>query len=199
MSDTTGHAPPLPLPLPLPAWGHHVGLLNLGEAIPLANPHAAYDRMLFSERISRYCWGYDERRTDLLAACFTEDGIWEGDVLGQVPIGPFKGRERIIKWLSEFWPHQHDQRRHMILNTIVEEQSANLATTYSYLLLMSSDGRESKLETTGFYRTRYRKVGDHWLIERLTAGFDAPFWPGDINRMSQRGRARHGVGMDETG
>ena len=191
MSDATGPAPPLP------AWAHRVGLLDLGEAVPPADLEAVRDRLLFSERISRYCWCYDERRADLLAACFTEDGIWEGDVLGQVPIGPFRGRDRIVRWLTEFWPHQHDQRRHMILNTIVEAQGADLATTCSYLLLMGSDGRAASLETTGFYRTRYRKVGGQWLIERLTAGFDAPFWPGDINRMSARGRARHGVGIGQ--
>jgi hypothetical protein len=180
----------------LPAWGHRCGMLSLGEAVIPADARAVADRSLFSERIARYCWAYDERQLDLLADCFTEDGVWEGNVLGEIPVGPFTGRPAIRKWLSEFWPHQRDQRRHMILNTIVESQSEDAASTLSYLLLMSSDGERPKLETTGFYRVDYRREGDAWRISRLTAGFDAPFWPGNIKTMSERGRARHGVKAD---
>ena len=188
---------PQPAALPLPAWGHSGGLLRLGNAVPAASPAAAADRFLFTERIARYCWAYDERRADALAECFSENAIWEGNVLGQVPIGPFQGRERVVKWLTGFWPHQHDQRRHMLLNTIVEAQGTDSALTLSYLLLMSSDGRRVALETSGFYRVQYVRVGGQWQIERLSAGFDAPFWPGELDKMSARGRARHGIRGDE--
>jgi SnoaL-like domain len=148
---------------------------------------------LCMERIARYCWAYDERRLDALADCFTDEAIWEGNVLGRIPIGPFVGRARIKEWLSNFWPHQRDQRRHMLLNTIVEEQTAGSVVTWSYLLLLSSDSKRVALETSGFYRVMYQQVADQWRIARLTAGFDAPFWPGDIETMSSSGRTRHGV------
>lgn len=182
--------------LPLPAWGHGSGLIRLGEAVAPSDPIACADRLLFSERLARYCWSYDERRADLLGACFTEDGIWEGNVLGRFPIGPFAGRERIVTWLSEFWPHQKDQRRHMLLNTLVEAQTPTTAVTLSYLILMSSKGEHPSIETIGFYRTEQAKEGEQWLIHRLTAGFDAPFWPGDEKKMSPKGRARHGLGLN---
>ncbi|MES2172640.1 MAG: nuclear transport factor 2 family protein [Pseudomonadota bacterium] len=177
----------------LPGWAHKAGMLTLGKARGDEGPDGAADRQVICERIARYCWAYDERRTEALSDCFTQDAVWEGNVLGRIPIGPFVGRDRVVRWLTEFWPHQHDQRRHMILNTIVERQTREQATTLSYLLLMSSDGRAAKLETTGFYRTDYRREDGMWRIERLIAGFDAPFWPGDIDRMSERGRTRHGV------
>ena len=179
--------------LPLPAWGHASGLIRLGEASAPFDTAACADRFLITERLARYCWSYDERRVELLGACFTEDGVWEGNVLGRIPIGPFTGRERIAAWLSEFWPHQKDQRRHMLLNTLVEAQTPQTAATLSYLILMSSKGEHPSVETVGFYRTEQVKVGEQWLIRRLTAGFDAPFWPGNIDKMSARGRARHGV------
>ena len=179
--------------LPLPAWAHACGMLNLKESIRPSGAGELADRLLCMERIARYCWAYDERRIDALVDCFTEDAVWEGSVLGRVPVGPFVGRARIGKWLSGFWPHQHDQRRHMLLNTIVEEQSADSVLTLSYLQLLSSDSKRVKLETTGFYRVACRRADDHWKIARLTAGFDAPFWPGDIETMSASGRARHGV------
>jgi hypothetical protein len=145
------------------------------------------------ERIARYCWAYDERRVDALEGCFTDDAIWEGSVLGRVAVGPFIGRVRIREWLSGFWPHQRDQRRHMLINTIVEEQDNESVLTLSYLLLLSSDSKRVVLETSGFYRVMHHRVADQWRIARLTAGFDSPFWPGDIETMSPSGRARHGV------
>lgn len=81
----------------------------------------------------------------------------------------------------------------MILNTIVEEQTRSRATTLSYLLLASSNSTALAIETTGFYKVKCRRSGSTWQIEHLVAGFDAPFWPGDIRKMSEAGRARHGV------
>lgn len=179
----------------IPAWAHAAGLLDLGAGTRPDGPNAALDRSLICERAARYCWAYDERRAELLADCFTEDAVWEGNVLGKVPIGPFRGRGPIIAWLTEFWPHQHDQRRHMILNTIVETQTDSTATTLSYLLLMASTGKVASIESMGFYRNDYRCEGGVWRIARLSAGFDKPFWPGEIDKMSERGRARHGVAI----
>lgn len=175
------------------AWAHSAGILDLGPGTHPSDGSDAMDRATFCERIARYCWAYDERRIDRLGDCFTEDAIWEGNVLGQVPIGPFNGREAIMQWLSEFWPHQKDQRRHMLLNTIVEEQTGETAVTLSYLLLMSSTGEVMSMESMGFYRTAYRRKGGNWHISRLTAGFDKPFWPGKLKTMSDKGRVRHGV------
>jgi hypothetical protein len=192
MSDETPNATPQATII-LPAWAHACGMLDLQESQRPTDSAALCDRMLCMERIARYCWAYDERRADLLAACFTEDGVWEGNVLGKTAVGPFVGRERIREWLCGFWPHQRDQRRHMLLNTIVEAQVAGSVVTLSYLLLMSSDSRRVNLETSGFYRVLHRRVGEQWQIASLSAGFDAPFWPGKIETMSAAGRARHGV------
>lgn len=177
----------------LPAWGHASGTLLLQGGEVSDSLQSVANRIKITERIARYCWAYDERRVELLADCFTEDAVWEGNVLGHIPIGPFQGRDRLIKWLTGFWPYQHDQRRHMLLNTIVENLTADTALTLSYMLLMSSNAREVSVETSGFYRVTYRRDAENWRIDRLTGGFDAPFWPGEIDRMSPGGRARHGV------
>lgn len=179
--------------LALPAWAHACGILDLKESRRPVNSDEAVDRLLCMERIARYCWAYDERRLDALEGCFTDDAIWEGNVLGRIPIGPFVGHVKIGNWLSGFWPHQRDQRRHMLLNTIIEEQTAESVLTLSYLQLLSSDSKRVQLETTGFYRVMHQRAGEQWKISRLTAGFDAPFWPGNIDTMSVSGRARHGV------
>ena len=174
----------------LPGWASHSGVLTLGHGATADDPGA---RQLVLERVARYCWAYDERQADLLRDCFTSDGIWEGNVLDKVPIGPFSSRDAIVDWLAGFWPHQHDQRRHMLLNNMVETIDGTSATTLSYLLLMSSDGETSKVECAGFYRCALRNEGNAWRIARMTACFDAPFWPGALEQLSERGRRRHGV------
>lgn len=186
-------APSEPEQPSIPAWAHKTGILDLRLPVASTDRCIASDRAAFCERIARYCWAYDERRADRLRECFTPDAIWEGSVLGQVSIGPFEGREAIVDWLGKFWPHQRDQRRHMLLNTIVEEQTDVTAITLSYLLLMASTGEVVSMESMGFYRTVYRRQDLDWQISRLTAGFDKPFWPGKLDAMSASGRTRHGV------
>lgn len=183
---------------PTPAWGHAVGALAMRRPIVPQERSPAIERCLITERPSRYCWGYDERRADLLGECFTQEAVWEGTVAGAQRVGPLTGREKIIDWLTEFWPHQHHQPRHVLLNTVIEEQSENYARTLSYLLLTTARRGEVALSTTGFYRLELARVGGSWQIVHLFAGFDAPFWPGKLERLGERGRARHGI-FDATG
>jgi len=178
---------------PIPAWGHLTGALAMRRAIPPAERSPALERSLIAERPSRYCWAYDERRADLLTDCFTEDAVWEGTVAGVQRVGPLSGREKILAWLTEFWPHQHHQPRHVLLNTVIEERSETHARTLSYLLLTTARRGQVKISTTGFYRLSLARVGEDWRIAQMFAGFDAPFWPGKLERLDERGRERHGL------
>jgi hypothetical protein len=143
--------------------------------------------------LARYCWAYDERRSDLLEDCFTEDAVWEGIVAATQTVGPLCGRDRIVAWLTGFWPHQRDQRRHMLNNFVVESSSATEGEIYAYLFLSSARGGSVTLETTGFYRANLVAYDGRWRIRRLFAGFDAPFWPGKLENLSEPARRRHGL------
>jgi hypothetical protein len=182
---------------PSPAWAHACGALEMRPPVRPEERSVAVERSLIVERMHRYCWGYDERRVDLLGDCFTDDAVWEGNVAGRTPVGPISGREGILDWLTGFWPHQHDQRRHMLVNSLIEEQSETDAVVLCYLLLTSAREEQVKLETIGFYRVRLSREGDAWRIAHLFAGFDAPFWPGRLESLSQRGRVRHGLQADD--
>ena len=81
----------------------------------------------------------------------------------------------------------------ILVQAVVPILKGDTATTLSYLLLMASTGAVASIESMGFYKVAYRREGGHWFISRLTAGFDKPFWPGDLEKMSNRGRVRHGV------
>ena len=179
---------------PVPAWGHGAGFLALGPGAPADDAAAVADRLAILERLHRYGWTYDERRADLLGDCFAENGVWAGNVMGEVAIGPFEGRGEIVRWLTGFWPHQRDQRRHMFLNAVIEEQDADRARALSYLLLFGAKRASARLETSAFYRVDLRKEDDaEWRITHMFAGFDAPFWPGALEQLSPRARERHGI------
>ena len=167
---------------PVPGWGHLRGLLTMRPSRARRVSEEAIDRFLIGERISRYGWGFDERRPDLLADCFTADAVWEGTVRGEEALGPIAGREAIVAWLGEFWPRQHDQRRHVIVDTVIEELGDGAAVAHAYQLLMAARLGEVAVETTGFYRFDLRLEGDAWRIARLFSGYDAPFVPGKLDR-----------------
>jgi SnoaL-like domain len=180
-----------------PAWGHELAELEL-TAGELASGADAVDRQLVVERVSRYCWGYDERRRELLADCFVEDAVWEGSVMGRIVVGPMTGRAAIVAWLAEFWPVQQDQRRHMITNAVVEQLGAGRARVLAYLLLMSARRGQVRTESMGFYRIDLVKDGGVWRIAHLFAGFDTPFWPGQLDELSEKARRRHGLRQEGT-
>lgn len=166
---------------PQPAWASRTGLIHLdaGPPVELDTAHALQDRL------HRYCWGFDERRHDVLVETFTADAVWVGDVMGETSIGPHRGRDTVLAWLAAFWEHQRDQRRHVITNFVLAEVGETTASALAYLLLVGASNASVGLEATGLYRVDYRLEGDGtWRIARLTAGFDAPFWKGEVASMA---------------
>jgi hypothetical protein len=166
---------------PVPGWGHRSGHLAMRPPAPHPERGEAIDRFLIAERISRYGWAFDERRADLIADNFTADAVWEGTIRDTEPLGPVEGRDAVVAWLTEFWPRQHDQRRHVIVNTVIEELTETDATAQAYQLLMAARLGEVAVETTGFYRFRLRQEEGAWRIAHLFSGYDAPFVPGKLD------------------
>lgn len=150
-------------------------------------------RQALQEVVHRYCWAFDERRGDLLRECFTEDGTWEASVMGETRVGPFIGQVQVQEWLSRFWNHQRDQRRHLILNFLVEDLREDGATALAYLLLMGSSDAATRMESVGLYRLDFRNEAGTWRIASLVAGFDSPFWKMDVSAMAPRVRALFGI------
>jgi ketosteroid isomerase-like protein len=159
---------------PEPGWARtnqhsRVGRLDHGSV------EQALDRLLIAERVYRYGWAYDEKDRELLADCFTEDGVWEGSIMGQTSVGPFEGREAIVEWLAAFWDEQDDQRRHIFTNVIVQDLAADTAVAHAYLLLTGASDASMSPITTGPYRLELAREEDSWRLRRLVGGFDAPF------------------------
>ncbi len=162
-------------PNPEPSWGRDLGLLDIGSPCGRLTAEAVADRLLITETMHRYGWAYDERDGDALRDCFTEDTVFEASIAGHSPIGPFRGRDAFLDWLTAFWSEQRDQRRHIVLNPIINDLRTDSAVALSYMLLTSAQDGAMRATTTGFYRMRMRKHDGVWRIEDFYAGFDTPF------------------------
>lgn len=160
---------------PLPSWGSDLGLIDLRGPSPVDSNDPTANRILAVETLYRYGWAYDERNYEVLAACFTEDTVFLGNVGGTVQIGPFNGRKAFLEWLTAFWGEQRDQRRHIVLNPVVDDLTDSTVSVSSLMLLTSTENATFKATTAGFYRTTMRKEEGIWRIATFTAGFDAPF------------------------
>ncbi len=185
-------APPL---RPRPGWASATGVAQL-PAVAVGDVSI---RVHLEECLARYCWGFDERLSDTLADCFTPDAIWSGHVMGETQIGPFTGREQVLTWLTGFWPYQRDQRRHIITTMTVtalgETPSGTpTAEAHAYLLLVGTKRRTTTLECSGLYRLSFsQEVDGQWRISHLTAGFDSPFWSGEVEDMEPWVRQLFGI------
>lgn len=162
--------------IPEPGWSRsaqHSRVKSLAADLDLSR---AMNRLLIAERIYRYGWAYDERDREGLDDCFTENGIWEGSIMGITPVGPIQGRAEIVNWLTDFWNIQRDQRRHAFTNVIIDDLSDSEATAHAYLILTASAGSVMVPVTVGPYRLSMVKEPDGvWRMSRLVGGFDAPF------------------------
>ena len=160
---------------PEPGWARSIGHSRVQPQPADDDPQRAADRVMIAERVHRYGWGYDERDRELLAECFTEDGVWEGSLMGGDRVGPFEGRDTLVSFLTDFWAVQTDQRRHIFTNVVVDLITETDAVAHAYLLLTASSDGVMAPVTNGPYRLVMRKEAGTWRIARLVAGFDAPF------------------------
>jgi hypothetical protein len=158
-----------------PAWAHRSGLIDIKVGQPATSENQNL-RAVLSDRMARYAWSFDERQPELLAECFTADATWVANIRNETIIGPFVGRDAVVEYMSSFWDAQRDQRRHMIMNSLVTEQSEDSATIYTYHLLVSVTTEAIVPVTCGFYEVRMQRGADGvWRISSLLAGYDLAF------------------------
>jgi len=155
-----------------PGWGTASRNLELRPTNVVSD--GDLDNWLIAELIHTYAWGFDERRSELLRCCFTQDAVWHGTIGPDEPIEPVRGRDAIVSWLSGFWERQTDQRRHLIMSLSVDRMGDARAQATTSLLLTSVEA-ELALVLTSFYRFTLVKHEGTWLIEELFEGCDIPF------------------------
>lgn len=136
---------------------------------------SADDKMAILDLLSRSAYAYDERKLDMLEACFTTDGAFGIQIAGvDEPIGPFEGSEAIMGLYRGSLEAQTDVRRHVISNAFFESEGDE-PVVVSNLTLFATENGAAKLLCTGVYRDQLKRTDAGWCIHRRHLDLDSPF------------------------
>ena len=118
----------------------------------------ADDRLALVELVSRWSHAADGRDVAAVRALLTDDAELHVDGADVIT-----GGDAVAARATEA-PDGQQLRRH-VRNTVVDELSADEATTRSYYLLTTSvDGGRPKTLATGTYTDRMRRTPEGWRI-----------------------------------
>ena len=124
--------------------------------------------MTFTEEIhyvlASWALGYDERDVPRMTECFTPEATMVLNIGGTETLGPFVGRDAVIKHITDHHEIQEDQRRHLVTNAVIEPLNDEEANVTSYLTLIVTDGDGVRLQATGVYRDRFMRGEHGWRI-----------------------------------
>lgn len=127
------------------------------------------------EVVSKISRGYDSSDIDMLANLFTTDAVFTIEIREHGRVGPIEGREAIKKLHADSLQQQTDQRRHQITNLWIEKESDREVVAVSNLTLLSIEGGEINVISSGWYRdTLVRETGG-WKIKGRYLYLDLPY------------------------
>lgn len=133
------------------------------------------DRDEIENLLNAYALAYDENDMDAMEECFTEDAgmtlrIQDGDLLG-----PFEGREAIVKLMRDSLASQTDQRRHIVTNLVIRDLAGSVARAESYLTLISVEGNALTVLSTARYEDRLVLDSGRWRFSGRHVQLDLPY------------------------
>ena len=124
--------------------------------------------------LSLWALGYDERDVPMMESAFAKDATMILDI-GPERLGPFVGRDEVIKHMTDHHEIQTDQRRHVVSNIVVDVKSEDEAAVVSYLTLLVTDENVLRLQAAGVYRDRFVKQADGWRIAERHLSLDVHY------------------------
>jgi hypothetical protein len=124
----------------------------------------AKDKLAIHELLNRSAYAFDERKIDMLEACFSPNANMLVNIADGTTYGPFEGREAIMGLLKGTLDAQTDTRRHVISNFIFEQEGKTNAIVLSQIVLFATEHGEIRVLTSGIYRDEVEKVDGSWQI-----------------------------------
>jgi uncharacterized protein (TIGR02246 family) len=125
--------------------------------------------------LNRYALAYDDNDMDVMADCFTEDAVMSLRVQDGDLVGPFEGREAIVKLMRDSLASQTDQRRHLVTNMVIREQSDTKARVDSYLTLISIEDKTLTVLSTARYEDELVTADGGWRFTKRHIQLDLPY------------------------
>lgn len=115
--------------------------------------------------LAAYTQALDDGRTDEVVATFCPDGS-----ISIPGLGTHEGHDALQAAFSQWTPRR--PQRHLVLNTLVTEWSADSATAISDMVFLSLGDTGWSVQLVGRYHDTLHHDGDRWRFHRRTATFE---------------------------
>lgn len=135
----------------------------------------AEEKQAISELLSRAAFAYDEKDIEMLSASFSVDAQFTMRIADGDLIGPFEGREGIMKLMIDSMDQQTDKRRHVISNIFFKSSQDNNVSVVSNLTLFATENGEIQLLSAGIYHDSVVKINDNWEVYRRHLDLDKSY------------------------
>ena len=141
----------------------------------MTEPLSEVDKLKISELLSRSAYALDERDVDMLSACFSEEANFTMRIAGGDMIGPFEGRESIMKLMTDSMDQQTDKRRHVVSNIFFESSEGNNVSVVSNLTLFATENEEIQVLSAGVYHDQVVKTDNNWELHQRHLDLDKSY------------------------
>lgn len=131
-------------------------------------------KLAIHELLARGALAYDERNLPTLEAGFSKDAQMSMRIAGGDLIGPFIGRDAVMKLFTDSMAEQTDVRRHVVSNIFFEESGAE-PVAVSNLTLVATENGEIALLTAGIYRDTLVQEDGAWRISKRHIELDKSY------------------------
>ena len=126
--------------------------------------------------LNRYSIAYDQNDMTEMADTFADSAVLTMRIGGGDLIGPFEGKEAVMKLMTDSLASQTDQSRHVTTNMALRKETADAATVDSYLTLISVEGGKATLLSTALYQDELVKEADGaWRFTKRHIELDLPY------------------------
>jgi uncharacterized protein len=133
------------------------------------------DRGAIEDVLNRYAIAYDENDMSTMEDCFTQDAVMSLRVQDGDLVGPFEGRDAIVKLMRDSLASQTDQRRHIVTNAVIRAAGATAVSVESYLTLISVEGKALTVLSTARYEDQLVREGGEWRFSKRHVQLDLPY------------------------
>jgi len=132
------------------------------------------DKLAIHELLARSAYAFDEQDLGMLEACFTPDAVFSILIKDSDMIGPFEGRQAVMKLYSDSMDAQTDVRRHVASNMFFKSESGD-PQIISNLTLFATENATTSLLAVGVYQDTVRRTDDGWRILKRHLDLDGPY------------------------
>ncbi|PXY29402.1 nuclear transport factor 2 family protein [Prauserella sp. PE36] len=124
--------------------------------------------------LHRYAVGYDDGDLRLVEDSFTPDAVLTLRIGNGDLVGPFEGRDAIMRLMRDSAHSQDDQRRHVTTNVIIEADG-DTASCLSYLTIFSAKDGVLTALSTGKYDDELVRTEAGWRLRKRHIALDLPY------------------------